>query len=320
MALDLRSKRIAVLMGGKSGEREVSLRSGAGVLAALEKLGYDAVGVDPNCHLPRQLADAGAEVVFNALHGGAGEDGTVQGTLEMLGLPHTGCGVLASALTLDKVRTKQVLQAVGIPTPPFVYTEEATGGRRVVEEALATLGLPCVVKPTSEGSSLGVSIPKTEDDLRAAVDSVLEQYGSALVEAFCDGTEITVGVLGCGPGQRALPVLELVPRVEFYDYEAKYTKGMTELICPARLPDDVSREAQEIALGAHRACHCHGLSRVDMHHDSQGRLWVHEVNSVPGLTETSDVPAEARAAGMTYEELVEEILASAAWRVTAGDR
>ncbi len=320
MALDLRSKRIAVLMGGESGEREVSLRSGAGVLAALEKLGYDAVGVDPNCRLPQQLAEAGAEVVFNALHGGAGEDGTIQGTLEMLGLAYTGCGVRASALTLDKVRTKRLLQAAGIPTPPFVHAEEASNGQRVTREALRTLGLPCVVKPVSQGSSLGVSIAKTAEELGAAVQSVLDQYGAVLVEAFCDGMEITVGVLGCGPRQRALPVLELVPKVEFYDYEAKYTKGMTELICPARLPEEVAHEAQEVALRAHRACDCHGLSRVDMHYDTQGRLWVHELNSVPGLTATSDVPAEARAAGMTYEELVEEILESAAWRLAAGDR
>jgi len=315
MAPNLCSKRIAVLLGGKSGEREVSLRSGAGVLAALERLGYDAVGVDPNCHLPRQLAEVNAEVVFNALHGGAGEDGSIQGTLEMLGLPYTGCGVLASALTLDKVRTKQLLQAVGIPTPDFVYTEDAADGERVVTESLDRLGLPCVVKPIDEGSSLGVSIPKTADELRAAVGDVLGKYGAVIVEAFCDGVEITVGVLGSGPQQRALPVLELVPQVEFYNYEAKYTKGLTELICPARLPEAATRQAQEVAVQAHRACDCHGLSRVDMHYDSHGRLWVHEINSVPGLTETSDVPAQARAAGMTYEELVEEMLHSAMARM-----
>jgi D-alanine-D-alanine ligase len=316
MVPDLRSKRIAVLRGGKSGEREVSLRSGAGVISALAKLGFDAVGVDPNCHLPRQLAEAGAEVVFNALHGGAGEDGTIQGALEMVGLPYTGCGILASALTLDKVRTKQLLQAVGVPTPAFAYAEDASMAERVVEQALADLGLPCVVKPIREGSSLGVSIPKTPDALRLAVGQVLDRYGDVLVEAFCDGTELTVGVLGCGPGERALPVLEVVPTVEFYDYEAKYTKGMTDLICPARLPDQVAREAQTVAVAAHRACGCLGLSRVDMHYDSQGRLWVHEINSVPGLTETSDVPAQARAAGLSYEELVEEILESARWRMS----
>ncbi|MGQ9731580.1 MAG: D-alanine--D-alanine ligase family protein [Candidatus Zipacnadales bacterium] len=311
MIAELQSKRIAVLMGGQSGEREVSLRSGQGVLEALAKRGYEAIGIDPNCHLARQLAEAGAELVFNALHGGAGENGTIQGMLEVIGLPYTGCGVLASALTLDKVRTKQLLAAVGIPTPPFVWTSELGEVDHVVDQALQTFGVPCVAKPVSEGSSLGVTIVRTANRLREAVRGVLTKYGSVLVEAFCDGMEITVGVLGWGPSTRALPVLELVPKREFYDYEAKYTKGLTDLICPARLPNDVARAAQEIALQAHRTCDCHGLSRVDMHYDSAGRLWVHEINSVPGLTETSDVPAEARAAGMCYEDLIEEILSSA---------
>jgi len=315
MNVDLRSKRIAVLLGGQSGEREVSLRSGAGVLDALAARGYDAVGVDPNCHLPQQLADAGAELVFNALHGGAGEDGTIPGLLEVLGIPYTGCGVLASALTLDKVRSKQLLQAVGIPTPAFVFACDAADADWTAERALQQLGVPCVVKPIYEGSSLGVTIPQTAEELRRDVADVLARYGNVLVEAFCDGDELTVGVLGYGESLRALPVLELVPKTQFYDFEAKYTKGLTDLICPARLPDSVTRLAQDTAVRAHRACDCHGLSRVDMHHDSHGRLWVHEINSVPGLTETSDVPAQARAAGMTYEELIEEILASAAPRL-----
>ncbi|MBM3472207.1 MAG: D-alanine--D-alanine ligase [Armatimonadetes bacterium] len=315
MTIDLRNKRVAVLLGGRSGEREVSLRSGAGVLAALAARGYDAVGVDPNCSLPQQLADAGAELVFNALHGGAGEDGTIPGMLEVLGIPYAGCGVLASALTLDKVRSKQLLQAVGIPTPEFVFTDDAADAERVAEEAMQQLGVPCVVKPVHEGSSLGVTIPQSAEELRRDVADVLARYGNVLVEAFCDGNEITVGVLGYDESLRALPVLELVPRKQFYDYEAKYTKGLTDLICPARIPEEAARLAQETAVRAHRACDCHGLSRVDMHHDSGGRLWVHEINSVPGLTETSDVPAEARAAGMSYEDLVEEILASAVPRL-----
>lgn len=317
MEADLRGKRIAVLMGGKSGEREVSLRSGSGVLEALRERGYSAVGVDPDSNLPQQLADVAADVVFNALHGGAGEDGTIPGMLDVLGIPYTGCGVLASALTLDKVRTKQLLDGCGIRTPPYVWTDRPSEAGRVVQEAIDRLGLPAVVKPVNEGSSLGVSIPKTKDDLRAAVGVVLDDYRAVMVEAFCDGDEITVGVLGCGEKMRALPVLELVPKREFYDYEAKYTKGMTDLICPARIPADAARRGQELALRAHKACGCHGLSRVDMHHDSQGRIWVHEINSVPGLTETSDVPAEARAAGMGYGDLIEEILESALVRMRA---
>jgi len=317
MTIDLHGKRIAVLMGGQSGEREVSLRSGQGVVEALGRRGYDAVGIDPNCNLPAQLADAGAQVVFNALHGGAGEDCTIPGLLEVLGLPYTGCGVLAGALTLDKVRTKQLLRGVGLPTPDYVWTDAPSDGPRVADEALRDLGLPSVVKPVREGSSLGVTVAHSEDELRAAVGEVLTEYGNVLVEAFCDGTEITVGILGYGSARRALPVLELVPHTEFYDYQAKYTKGLTELVCPARIPDAAARQAQQVALRAHEACDCHGLSRVDMHHDSQGRLWVHEINSVPGLTETSDVPAEARAAGLSYEELIEEILKSAVPRMNS---
>jgi D-alanine-D-alanine ligase len=187
----------------------------------------------------------------------------------------------------------------------------------VADQSLEQLGVPCVVKPIHEGSSLGVTIPQTPKALRRDVADVLQRYGNVLVETFCDGNEITVGVLGHGEGLRALPVLELVPKKQFYDYEAKYTKGLTDLICPARLPETVTRLAQETALRAHRACDCHGLSRVDMHYDSHGRLWVHELNSVPGLTETSDVPAQARAAGMTYEDLIEEILTSAVPRLQA---
>ncbi len=310
---DLHGKMIAVLMGGKSGEREVSLRSGQGVIDALTQCGHTAVGVDPNCHLAEQLDQVGAEIVFNALHGGAGEDGTIAGMLEVMSIPYTGCGVLASALTLDKIRTKQLLRSVGIPVPNDVWSDDPTQAASVADEALAAVGLPCVVKPIFEGSSLGVTIPKTEDDVRRDVACCLEQFGDVMVEEFCGGMEITVGVLGARSGLLALPVLELVPKVEFYDYEAKYTKGLTDLICPARMPDEAAAEARDIAMRAHTACACHGLSRTDMHFD-EGRFMVHEINSVPGLTETSDVPAQARAAGMSYPELIEEILKSALTR------
>ena len=307
---DLRSNTIAVLMGGQSGEREVSLRSGQGVIDALTERGYTAVSVDPNCHLPKQLAEVGADIVFNALHGGAGENGTIVGALEVMGIPYTGCGVLASALTMDKIRTKQLLRSVDVPVPDDVFSDDPSQADAVAGEALRRIGLPCVVKPIFEGSSLGVTIPKTEDDVRRDVAACLEQFGDVMVEDFCAGMEITVGVLGCGKEARALPVLELVPKTEFYDYEAKYTKGMTELICPARMPDEAADEARDIALRAHKACACLGLSRTDMHFD-EGKFMVHEINSVPGLTETSDVPAQARAAGIPYPDLDEEILQSA---------
>ena len=316
MALEhLHGKRIAVLRGGQSGEREVSLRSGQGVLEALQRQGFDAVSVDPGPDLIVQLREVGAQVVFNMLHGGAGEDGSVPGVLEVAGLPYTGSGVMASAVSMDKLQSKRIFEALGIPTPAYLYLDASADPQKGAAQVEQQLGLPVVTKPRSEGSSLGVSIPKTREELQQAIAGLLATYGSALIEGFVDGTEITVGIVGVGKKARALPVLELVPKREFYDYDAKYTKGLTELIAPARIPDDKAAEAQRIALEAHHALGCEGLSRVDMHLDSAGRCWVHEINSVPGMTETSDVPAAAEAEGTSYDELVLEILESAAARL-----
>ena len=309
---ELRAKRIAVLAGGESGERQVSLRTGQMVLEALQRQGYEAMLVDPNCNLGEQLRHVGAEVVFNALHGGRGEDGTVQGALEMLGLPYTGSRVLASAVTLDKVVTKRLLLAAGVLTPAWVVCDGEADIGACAARAEAELGLPAVVKPVNEGSSLGVHIAGTAEELRTSLEDDITTYGSAFVESFVVGTELTVGILGVGAGRRALPVLELRPKRAFYDYEAKYTAGLTELVVPADVPPDDALRAQALALRAHALCGCRGISRVDMHLDGEGRLWVHEVNSMPGLTQTSDVPAEAMAAGMTYDELIVEVLASAA--------
>ena len=306
----LRDTTIAVLAGGRSSEREVSLRSGQGVLEALQRQGFKAALVDPAPGLAQQLTAVGAGVCFNALHGGAGEDGTIQAVLEWLDLPYTGSGVLACALTLNKLQTKRVAAAVGIPTPEYEFFT-APFAPEMVARALATTGLPAVTKPNYEGSSVGVTICRDEAALARAMQECLAAYGDVLVDRYIVGTEITVGVLGCGAQTRALPVLELVPAKEFYDYEAKYTKGLTDLICPARLSDAVTAEAQRLAVLAHRELGCRGISRCDMHVDGQSRLWFHEVNSCPGMTETSDVPHEAFALGMTYDELVLEILQSA---------
>ncbi len=311
----IRGKRIAVLLGGQSGEREVSLRSGAGVLASLRRQGFDAVEIDPGPDLVAQLRDAGAEVVFNVLHGGAGENGAIQGLLEVAGLPYTGCGVLASALTMDKLQTKRIFKAVGVPTPPHVYAHSGGEAAQFAASAIEQFGLPAVVKPRAEGSSLGVSIPKTEAELTEAVAGLLARYGECLIDRFIDGVEVTIGVVGVGAEMRALPVLELVPKNEFYDYQAKYTKGMTELIAPARISDDETARSQAAALRAFEALGCAGLGRVDMHIDREGACWVHEINSVPGMTETSDLPHAAEAEGVSYDELVLQILATAAMRM-----
>lgn len=307
---ELRSQRVAVLCGGKTGEREVSLRSGQGVVEALGRLGIDAVTVDPNADLHRQLQEAGAQIAFNALHGGDGEGGTVQALLELCGVPYTGSGVLGSALTLNKLQTKRIMQTVGANNPPWVYFVGEFDPAWVAQ-TIDCLGLPCVSKPNAEGSSLGVTICHDEATLAREMESLVRQYGDVLVDRFIEGTELTVGVLGTGETLRALPVLELCPKHEFYDYEAKYTKGLTDLVCPARISEQATLAAQELAVLAHTELGCHGISRCDMHLDAQGKLWFHEVNSCPGMTETSDVPHQAAAAGMTYDELVLEILTSA---------
>lgn len=311
----LRDRRIAVLMGGQSGEREVSLRSGAGVLNSLKRQGFDAVEIDPGTNLVAQLEEAGAQVVMNVLHGGAGENGAIQGVLECAGYPYTGCGVLASALTMDKVQTKRIFDACGIPTPAWVHIDGFADPETLADQAIEQLCLPAVVKPRDEGSSLGVSIPKTRRQLIDAIEAMQSDYGEGLIDRFIDGVEITIGVVGVGEAMRALPVLELVPKREFYDYEAKYTKGMTELIAPARISDELTEKSQQIALDAFVTLSCEGLGRVDMHIDHEGDCWVHEINTVPGMTETSDLPHAAEAENVSYDELVLQILQTATARM-----
>ncbi len=311
----LRDKRIGVLCGGQSGEREVSLRSGQGVLEALTRQGFDAVSIDPDPDLIGQLRQAGVEVVFNALHGGSGEDGTIPALLDYAAIPYTGSGMVASALAMNKLLTKRLLRSAGLPTPDFVHVTSQSALGDQISSVINQLGLPAVTKPLSEGSSLNVSIPKDENSLREALGKLLEEYGEALVERFCSGTEITVGVLGVAESLRALPVLELVPHKEFYDYEAKYTEGLTELIAPARISPQATQTAQEVAVQAHRELGCVGISRADMHLDEDGQVWVHELNTIPGLTELSDIPAAAVAVGMSYDEVILEILLSATMRM-----
>ncbi|MCX8033357.1 MAG: D-alanine--D-alanine ligase [Thermoleophilia bacterium] len=307
----LKTKTIGVLMGGLSGEREISLRSGENCFRALQSLGYRVVRIDAVRDVAQKLDEAGVEVAFLALHGRFGEDGTIQGLLEIMGIPYTGSGVLASALGMNKIAAKKVVRSSGIATPDFCeigYEEPADhAARRVVSE----VGLPVMIKPVEEGSSLGVVKCKDAEGLRAAIHEVRQEFGAVFAEKFIPGREITVGILEQNGRPRSLPILELVPKKEFYDYEAKYTKGLTDFILPAQLEPAVYEQAERAAEAVFEAIGCRGYARVDMMVDEAGTPWFIEINTLPGMTDTSDLPAQAKAAGISYEELVELILLTA---------
>ena len=307
----LKTKTIGVLMGGLSGEREVSFRSGKNCLSALQARGYNAIGIDALRDVAQRLDEEEVEVAFLALHGRFGEDGTIQGLLEMMGIPYTGSGVLASALGMNKIAAKKVVRGSGVPTPDYLEIGPYDDLDAACARVEAELGLPVMLKPVEEGSSLGVSKCHDRAELRWAVEKGMGAFGALFVEKFVAGTEITVGVLEQLGNAIALPILELVPHNEFYDYEAKYTEGMTDFVLPARLAPDIYAEAERLAVAAFHAVGCRGYARVDLMVDAAGTPWFVEVNTLPGMTDTSDLPAQARAAGISYEDLVETILLTA---------
>jgi D-alanine-D-alanine ligase len=296
--------RVAVLLGGTSSEREVSLDSGRNVLEALTRQGVDAVAVDGIPALVAALtAPAGRRIdrVFNILHGnrGGGEDGVLQGLLEALGVPYTGSGVLGSALSMDKIRTKQVWLSLGLPTP--AYASLARGDD--VAAAARKIGLPVIVKPACEGSSVGVSRCFKDADLEAAVELAARYEGPLLVEQLIQGDEFTVAVLGA----EALPSIRIVPAGEYYDYHAKYVAEDTQYICPGAA-GATEQELGSLALAAFFAAGCSGWGRVDFMRDRAGRLWLLEVNTAPGMTSHSLVPKAARQRGVEFDELVWRVL------------
>lgn len=308
--LDIKKRRIAVLCGGLSREAEVSRRSGKNVLSSLLKQGYQAVSLEADRDLPQKLLTEKVEVAFIALHGKFGEDGTVQGLLELMGLPYTGSGVLASALAMNKVASKRILAEAGIPTPDLHILDKDRDLRQQEREIIKKLGLPVVIKPFCEGSSFGVTIVKEEADLYQVLEKTSRDFGHVFAEKFVPAQEVTVGLLGWGRSLRALPILELRPKGQFYDFESKYTPGGTEFIIPARLPGPIYQLTQQTALKAHRTLGAHGFSRVDIL-VSQGIPYVHDINTIPGLTDLSDLPAQAKADGISFDDLVAEILESA---------
>ncbi len=298
-------------MGGLSGEREVSLRSGENCFRALQSLGYHVVRIDALRDVAQRLVDERVEVAFLAVHGRYGEDGTIQGLLDIMGIPYTGSGVLASALGMNKVASKKVVRQSGIPTPDFEEFGDHDSAETVARHIVATLGLPAMLKPVEEGSSLGVVKCGTEAQLASCLESGRAEYGRVFVEAFVSGREITVGVLERPDRLQTLPILELVPKNEFYDYEAKYTDGMTEFILPARLSSAVAAELGRLSTAAFRAIGCRGYARVDFMVGAGDVPYFTEINTLPGMTDLSDLPAQAREAGIGYPELVELILQSA---------
>ena len=306
--------KIAVLRGGRSAEREVSLRSGEQVAKALSGRGHDVTPVDLDGRTWDLLRDGSFECVFNALHGRLGEDGTVQGMLELLGLPYTGSGVLASALCMDKARAGRMLAAIGLQVPEFEELEIKEGvAADVVERLVSRFGLPLVVKPVREGSTIGLTIARNADDVASGLALAARYDRRVLAQRFAAGTEITVGVLAT-PEIQVLPTLEIVSENPVYDYDAKYTAGKSHHIIPARIPVPAQAAASAAAARAFSELGCTGMARVDIIVDTDGAPWVLEVNTVPGLTELSLLPDAARAAGIAFDQLCQRLVDHAVGR------
>jgi D-alanine-D-alanine ligase len=310
--------KVAVLKGGRSLERSVSLRSGAHVQEALQRLGHDVVALDAGPEVIAELLAAKPDVAFIALHGRDGEDGTVQGLLEAIGTPYTGSGPAACMCCTDKVLAKHLMRDAGVPTPEFHALRETSikelGAAAAMGEIERRLGFPLVVKPAVGGSALGVKFARTGDELPGSLVGAFSYDRSVLIERYVKGRDLAVSVVdGAEAGPMALPVVEAVPREEdFYDYESRYEIGMTTFVCPADLGAETTERAQELAVRVYELLGCHGVARVDlMLEEGTGELWVLETNVVPGLTETSLLPQAADAAGIGFDELVSRILDSA---------
>ena len=308
-------KKIVVVMGGPSTEAEVSRRSGTAILEALKAKGYNAEGLELNpATFANDIKASGAEFVFNALHGKFGEDGIIQGTLEMMGIPYTGSGVMAAAVTMDKVATKRFFMAEGIPTPKaHTYFRYEFKKRDLTGEILQEFSVPVVVKASSQGSSIGVVIVEKAEELEAALSEAFKYDREVLVEEFIKGRELTVAVWGNEEKQEALPIIEITTVTGRYDYVTKYKVGASTHIIPAPIPEEVTKKVKEIAIRAFAVCGCSGMARVDFMLGEDNQPYVIEVNTIPGMTETSLVPDAGRAAGIEFPELCARILAMAGY-------
>ena len=301
-------------MGGPSAEREVSLNTGTAVLMALKEKGYNAVSIDLEpTRFVEQLTEEGIEVVFNAIHGQYGEDGILQGALELLGIPYTGSGVLASAMAMDKGVTKRIFLAANIPTPRSSLFTKGDLKTDLVKTITEQFNIPLVVKSAAQGSSIGVAIVEKSEDISAAIDEAFTYSRTILVEEFIEGRELTVAIWGDDEPE-ALPIIEIVPYSGRYDYQSKYTKGATQYIVPAKLDDDTMNIVQKVALDAFCQLGCRGIARVDIMLDKDDKPYVLEVNTIPGMTATSLVPKAAAAVGIPFADLCERLLCMAQFK------
>lgn len=295
--------KVALLAGGKSKEREVSLASGAGSKKALEEAGFPVTQLDPAKKEDLiSLIENDYDIAFLCLHGKYGEDGTMQGFLEIAGIPYTGSNVWGSALAMDKCKAKIFYERAGIKTPRSMTIAKADFSDSTADEIMTEIGCPCVVKPATEGSALGVYIVNNEDELKKALQEVFELDKQILVETYVKGKELTVAVVG-NDDPDVYPIIEIVPQNEFYDYESKYAPGGSVHICPAQIEDSIAKKIQEAAVQAHLVLGCSGVSRSDFLLEDNGDFWILETNTLPGMTETSLLPDAGRAAGLSFPEL-----------------
>lgn len=309
VTIDPQKISVALLAGGKSGEREISLVSGKAVHNALVEAGFSVTQIDPADKKDLvKLVEGSFDVAFLALHGKFGEDGTIQGVLEILGLPYTGPDVWSSATAIDKAKTKVVYERVGVPTPRSVLllSPDDMTAAQVVEE----FGTSCVVKAATEGSALGVYLCNSLEEIESALHEVFKIDDKVIIETLVQGDEYTVGVLGT-KDPRVLPVIQIIPINDFYDFESKYAEGGSKHVCPAPLPDELTKKAQDIALLAHKGLECSGVSRTDLLLDEHGDFWALETNTIPGMTPTSLLPDAANSIGMSFTDLCIDLIADA---------
>ncbi len=313
-------KKIGVLMGGSSSERDISIRSGLAIYQSLQELGYNPVLIDVNKDILNVLKKEKVRLAFLALHGGTGENGAIQGLLDVLGIPYTGSGVLASALAMDKEASKKIFSYHGLHVAPFIVVRKPKkgakkgkpeGAERVLEGVyrypdfpVPSFDLPWVIKPAAEGSSIGISILKEEGSLKECIEKTFSFGHRVIIEKFIKGVELHIGVLG----ERVPGGVEVRPSLEFYNYEAKYTSGLTEYIIPPEIDEETYEKTKKMALMAHQAIGCSGATRVDFIVDETGTPYILEVNTLPGMTTTSLLPKIGGAAGLSFNDLIEEIV------------